>query len=204
MAPHFPSALGGPLLAAAHAHGGHTFCGHSMVQYGLDAAREWALLRRAGLVHEQGEGEDGQGKEGEGREHAPPLFVHANVLKHTGSTHRPGAGGTFVVVKRPAHDLLFGPPPSSSSAPAPAPAPSAAAPLSSIRQAGLAAHPHGICVDLWDAAAPPGAGESLEGASVGAYERGAVRVERWDEVWEGVGKGFERMYYGEGGAAGAW
>ncbi|GAA5833828.1 hypothetical protein JCM9279_001636 [Rhodotorula babjevae] len=195
VAPHFPSALGGPLLAPAHALKGHTFCGHSMVQYGLDARREWAL-RRGGEGPEREEEED---------EHAPPLFVHANVLKHTGSMHRPGKGATFVVVKRPAHDLLVDGParsalrwlPSFSSRPS-------AAPLASIRQAGLAARPHGICVDVWDAGARGGAGEQVEGAGVGAYERGGVRVERWDEVWEGGGSGFERMYYEEGGAAGAW
>ncbi|GAA5893574.1 hypothetical protein JCM8208_000832 [Rhodotorula glutinis] len=199
MAPHYPSALGGPLLPPLAPHTeGHTFCGHSMVQYGLDATREWALLRRRGEVR----GEGGREEEEEAQ-HAPPLFVHANVLKHTGYAHRPGK--TFVLVKRPEHDLLLGAPASSSSSSSSSRS-LPALPLSSIRQAGLAAPGHGgICVDLWDAAAVGGgAGEQVEGASAGAYERGEVRVERWDEVWEGAGKGFEEMYYGEGGVAGAW
>ncbi|BGP40398.1 hypothetical protein JCM10449v2_004360 [Rhodotorula kratochvilovae] len=175
MAPHYPSALGGPPLSRPFR--GHTSCGHTMLQYGLDSEREWALLRSSGRLPALAPG-------GKADKHAPPLFVHANVLKHTGYTHRRGT--TFVMLKRPVDDRLSA-------------APDA---LQGVRQAGLPTH--GICVDVWDAEAREGARERVEGAQDGAYEEGGVVLERWEAAWEGLGSGFEEMYYDEGGVAGAW
>ncbi|GAA5910540.1 hypothetical protein JCM6882_008550 [Rhodosporidiobolus microsporus] len=179
-APHYPSALGAS-LPSSYA-GGHTFCGHTMVQYGLDAGAEWARLR------ERGEVDEGFAT----GEHAPPLFAHANVLKHSGYNNR--RGSTFLHLKNPVDDRLF--PPSFSFLSPSDP------PLSSIRQSGF---PHrGICVDLWDFSSPGGAGEREEGAGEGAYEKGEVEVLEWGTAWGGVGRGLEEVYYGEGGRAGAW
>ncbi|GAA6028301.1 hypothetical protein JCM8097_006964 [Rhodosporidiobolus ruineniae] len=175
IAPHYPSALGGVL---ARDFRGHTFCGHTMLQYGL-SADEW----------EDRIGETERGFEAP-REHAPPLFAHANVLKHSGYNNR--RGSTFLALKKPTDDRLF-PPHSSSSSPSPAP-------LSHIRQTGL---PHrGICVDIWDASSS--AGESADEARPGAYEEGEVEVLDWRTAWGGIGRGLEEMYYDEGGVAGAW
>lgn len=50
---------------------GHSFCGHTSVQYGLSAT-EWDGLKL----------DDGFTLP----EHAPPLFVHTNLLKHSGDS----------------------------------------------------------------------------------------------------------------------
>ncbi|GAA5975820.1 hypothetical protein JCM11641_005883 [Rhodosporidiobolus odoratus] len=175
LAPHYPSALGGSISPP---YKGHTFCGHSMLQHGL-SPEEWNALGSEGKLDEGYEPD---------RERAPPLFVHANVLKHSGYTnHR---GNTFRSLKRPIDDRLFSLPLSPSSGP----------PLSTIRQTGL---PHrGICVDIWDASG--GAGEDAEGADAGTYEEGAVEILDWTDAWGGLGSGFEDMYYDEGGVGGAW
>ncbi|GAA5854288.1 hypothetical protein JCM8547_001765 [Rhodosporidiobolus lusitaniae] len=162
-APHYPSALGGYLPSTTQ-YKGHRFCGHTMLQFALDPSPEL----------------DG---------HAPPLFAHANVLKHSGYNNR--RGNTFRALKKPVDDRLF---PSSSS-------PSLHAPLPNIRQTGLPIR--GICVDIWDASGL--AGEAAEGASVGLYETGEVEVLDWPvEGWARIGEDLEEMYYSEGGVAGAW
>lgn len=192
LAPHYPSALGGPMLARTYK--GHLFCGHTMVQYGLDAEREWAHLRSTGRLPPRAPHDDDDDNDEASKQHAPPLFVHANALKHTGYTHR--RGSTFITLKRPLEDRLLGPPSSASRWSRPA------APLEAIRQAGLPTH--GICIDVWDASARNGAREQVEDAREGAYEEGGVAVERWEEAWGGLGRGFEEMYYAQGGVAGAW
>ncbi|GAA5828697.1 hypothetical protein JCM11251_005841 [Rhodosporidiobolus azoricus] len=183
-APHFPSPLGA-LLPSSYA-GGHTFCGHTMVQYGLDSETEWERLRERGEVDERSvrEGRDGG--------HAPPLFAHANLLKHSGYNNRPGS--TFLHLKKPVDDLL----PRNASSLSPS-----HPPLSSIRQSGYSHR--GICVDIWDADSPAGEGgpEGRE-AEAGIYEQGGVEVMTWVDSWGGVGRTLEELYYREGGVAGAW
>ncbi|GAA5960838.1 hypothetical protein JCM8115_000169 [Rhodotorula mucilaginosa] len=190
MAPHYPSSLG-----ALHGDSfeGHAFCGHTMLQYGLDPDREWQHLRERGqLAQEQHLGP-------EELRHAPPLFVHANALKHSSFYNK--RGDTFRQLKKPTDDRLFHP-----EARQLAIRPEdAVVPLDSIRQVGLGHR--GICVDVWDASvgsAAGGAGEQVEGAPQGAYERGAVEILDWRDVFGGIGRDLEDMYYDEGGVAGAW
>ncbi|GAA6001573.1 hypothetical protein JCM10207_006731 [Rhodosporidiobolus poonsookiae] len=177
LAPHYPSALGGPLASPSS---GHTFCGHTMLQYGLSAG-EWDPLRAAGAV------DPSYIPPGD---HAPPLFAHANVLKHSGYSNRRGT--TFRALKKATEDRLFPPPPLFRAR--------SHAPLAEIRQTGFTAR-KGMCVDVWDVRE---AGEGAEGADEGAYERGEVEVVKWEEAWGGVARGLEEMYYDEGGIGGGW
>jgi alpha 1,2-mannosyltransferase len=64
-APHWLSAVGTKITT----HKGHTFCGHTMLQYGL-SADEWTGLELDDHYLTPS--------------HAPPLFLHANLLKHSG------------------------------------------------------------------------------------------------------------------------
>lgn len=50
---------------------GHRFCGHTTLQYGLSVT-EWNDLKLDPGVTPP--------------DHAPPLFVHANLLKHSGES----------------------------------------------------------------------------------------------------------------------
>lgn len=190
MAPHYPSSLG-----ALHSDSfeGHTFCGHTMLQYGLDPDREWRHFRERGQLAKD------QHLSPEELRHAPPLFVHANALKHSSFYNK--RGDTFRQLKKPTDDRLFHPEARQLAA---GPA-DGVVPLDSIRQVGLGHR--GICVDVWDASvgsAAGGAGEQVEGAPQGAYERGAVEILDWRDAFGGIGRDFEDMYYDEGGVAGAW
>ncbi|GAA5996814.1 uncharacterized protein JCM10292_003218 [Rhodotorula paludigena] len=196
MAPLYPSALGGPRLGRPYR--GHTFCGHTMLQHGLDGSREWDLLRKQGKVADDFVPD----RLDEARDFVPPppLFVHANVLKHTGYTLKRGA--TFKTVKRP-RDARLAPHAAAARSSWFGPSRHDAVPaLESIRQAGLPTQ--GICIDVWDAASVGGAGEKVEDAPAGAYEAGEVEVFAWEDEWGGLARGFEDMYYDEGGVAGAW
>ncbi|GAA5878956.1 hypothetical protein JCM3774_000672 [Rhodotorula dairenensis] len=188
MAPHYPSSLG-----ALHPDSfeGHAFCGHTMLQYGLDPEREWLYLRERDQVAQNAQ------LSPEELRHAPPLFVHANALKHSGLHNK--RGDTFRQLKKPTDDRLLHPEDMQGTGS------TNTVPLDSIRQVGLGHR--GICVDVWDASVSPdvgGAGEQVEGAPQGAYERGAVEVLDWRDAFGGLGRDFEDMYYDEGGVAGAW
>ncbi|GAA5887218.1 hypothetical protein JCM5296_004566 [Sporobolomyces johnsonii] len=193
LAPHYPSSAGG-FMPASQTYKGHTFCGHTMLQYGL-SPDEWELEGVKMLLGEQEEGDE------KWREHAPPLFVHANLLKHSGFWNR--RGSTFQSLKKPTDDRLF--PLASSGTTSSSSRFASRPPLSSIRQTGLPVR--GICVDVWDASARGGAGESreLDDSEGGEYEAGAgVEVVGWNEAYGGLLRGFEQMYFDEGGQAGGW
>lgn len=72
-APHFLSLVGSTIPNFE----GHTFCGHSMLQYGLSSS-EWDPILAANPKF------DPESSEFEPPNHPPPLFVHANLLKHSG------------------------------------------------------------------------------------------------------------------------
>lgn len=66
------------------------------------------------------------------RTHAPPLFVHVNLLKHSSGTRR---GSTFTTLKRMKGDLV-------------------SAPMNNVRTEVV--RTRGMCVDIWDAFEGPG------------------------------------------------
>lgn len=71
-APHYPASAG----SFAPPFEGHKFCGHTMVQFGL-APAEWIAVKDSldpAFVPPV--------------DHAPPLFLHANLLKHSGNGER--------------------------------------------------------------------------------------------------------------------
>lgn len=68
MAPHYLSSAGTMSIR----HRGHAFCGHTMLQYGL-SGEEW--------THDEVAARLDAGYKPP-HHHAPPLFVHANLLKH--------------------------------------------------------------------------------------------------------------------------
>jgi alpha 1,2-mannosyltransferase len=177
LAPHYPSALGGTLPNNKD-YRGHTFCGHTMLQYGLSPAEWEPLLPQLDVGFTL-------------PPHAPPLFAHANLLKHSGYNNR--RGNTFRELKRPRDDRLVLPSTSSAFS-------LSHAPLFTIRQTGLPIR--GICADVWDAKGS--ARERAEDAEVGAYEEGAVEVLPWTTAFGGVGRDLEEMYYDEGGVGGGW
>ncbi|GAA6064395.1 hypothetical protein JCM10212_004234 [Sporobolomyces blumeae] len=193
MAPHYPSSVGS-LLPTTQVYKGHVFCGQTMLQYGL-SGEDWeneAFRKVATAVTDQDRGagagsgsfDDNDDVSDRIQRHAPPLFMHMNLLKHSGYWNR--RGSTFSTIKRPTDDRLD------------------ASSLASIRQTGLAIR--GICSDVWDADAVDGAGEEFEqsGAVEGVYERGGIDVVRFDEAFDGVLRSFEDAYFDAGGKAGGW
>jgi alpha 1,2-mannosyltransferase len=147
-----------------------------MLQYGLDQS-EWDLVSPPPY-----------GSSPRPR-HAPPLFVHANLLKHADGTkyralrlnlgreadlrtdpsvestgyHR---NNTFQVIKFPIPDYL--------------------SPISSDIRFGIYHH-RGLCTDIWDS-------KGLDdGSGQGEFERGRVEVVSWSKAWGGMLSGFEEV-----------
>lgn len=103
--------------------------------------------------------------------HAPPLFVHANLLKHSGYNNQ--RGNTFEAIKYALPDLV-------------------ADENSSLLKTDIRAtvYDHGgMCVDIWDSAerAREGKGSIAEGD----FERGRVAIVDWKESWGGMLREFE-------------
>lgn len=96
--------------------------------------------------------------------HAPPLFVHANLLKHAGAYSR---GGFFTHVKRHSDDLTD---------------------RASDRPRSVVYHSrHGMCVDLWDAF------DDVNPRKDGTFGNGDVILEEAKTAFGGVFDGFEEM-----------
>ncbi|ORY89342.1 mannosyltransferase putative-domain-containing protein [Leucosporidium creatinivorum] len=162
-APHYLASAG----AMMPAHQSHTFCGHTMLQFGL-SADEWKSVEKL---------EEGY----KTPSHAPPLFIHMNLLKHSGYTNRRGT--TLRLIKMAQDDLV---------------SPQPELLLEDIRQTGLDVR--GICADLWDAKGE--AGEGDDDVEEGAYDTGRVDLVPWKDAFGGMLKDFEDLYYDEGGVAG--
>lgn len=158
-------------------HQSHTFCGHTMLQFGL-SADEWKAVEKL---------EEGYRTPS----HAPPSFIHMNLLKHSGySASNPPAslalgengltfsalanrrGTTLQLIKMAQDDLVF---------------PQSELLLEDIRQTGL--NVRGICADLWDAKGE--AGEGGDDVEEGAYNTGRVDLVPWKEAFGGMLKDFE-------------
>ncbi|GAA5846323.1 hypothetical protein JCM3766R1_002210 [Sporobolomyces carnicolor] len=127
LAPHFPSSVGTVLPRQQAYDDGHVFCGHTMLQFGLSSS-DWQLdgyqkLHSSNVSKTEGVVARAPDKSG----HAPPLFVHANLLKYSGSWNQ--RGSTFETIKRPREDEI------------------AKSELDQIRQSGFSVR--GICSDVW-------------------------------------------------------
>lgn len=152
-APRWLSLLGGTLTPQSS-----VFCGSAMLQYGLDAPDD------PGQVP--------------GRSHPPPLFVHANLIKHqTGA--RPASGTAFSLVRRlsPLQDDVRA-----------EYATAAAAPLDGVAGGAKEVGGRGLCSDI-------------------VAFRDGVDVETVDAagVYGGVLDGFEEVYFGYPGTRpGVW
>lgn len=143
---------------------GHTFCGLAMFHYGLSPA-DWEHFPQA------------HPSETDRETHAPPLFVHANLLKHSNGYRR---GRTFTTFKRIRHD--------STEVDMPRP------------RSNVYWSINNMCVDIWDAF---GDTDPRAGGNDGAnFENGDIVVEKSTEAFGGVLDGFEEMFYAEGGKAG--
>ena len=131
---------------------GHTFCGLAMLQYSLSPS-DWkhfpSATPRADFI----------------RSHAPPLFVHANLLKHSNGYAR---GKTLNTVKRFKQDDVEV---------------EMDAPRSIVYN-----NWQGMCVDLWDGF------DDLHTRPDGTFENGDIIVENGDEAFGGVLRGFEDMW----------
>lgn len=138
-----------------YAHEGHTFCGLAMLQYSL-SPDDWQLFPNAKptLTMKQS--------------HAPPLFVHANLLKHAGGYTRASALAT---IKRMADDSARGGP-------------------DRARTKGFSNN-QGICFDLWDAFDDlnPRTNRTVDPT----YENGELVLESTQSAFGGVLSGFDDM-----------
>lgn len=184
-APQYPSSVG----SIARPHEGHRFCGHSMLQHGL-SADEWALVGDRL--------EDGFEMS---QEQPPPLFLHANLLKHAGRSacrlsfplwtclvanqlststdNRPGS--TFQSVKTPSTDPSF---------------------LESDLRFKVSMY-RGMCTDIWDGSLSldGGAGNHGEEQVEGSFEMGRVGIEDFKQAWGGLLRDFEEV---SAAACGKW
>ena len=134
---------------------GHTFCGLVMLQHSLSPA-DWqhfpSAKPSAGLL----------------ATHAPPLFVHANLLKHSSGYQR----GKFLThVKYSAEDRTER--------------------TSDRARSVVYTSRQGMCVDLWDAF--DDIDPRVEGNHEGNYENGQIRIESSPRAFGGVLDGFEEM-----------
>ncbi|KAM0753103.1 hypothetical protein T439DRAFT_346775 [Meredithblackwellia eburnea MCA 4105] len=164
-APHWVASVG----ALVPPYNYHHFCGHTMLQYGLSSA-EWSYL-------------DVDADYEVPKAHAPPLFMHANLLKHSGYNNQ--RGSTFESIKAAFPDSTGY---------------ENARLMKDVR--AKSENHRGICFDLWDADFEAGEGNLVQ--LEGAYDLGRVHVFDFGESWGGVLRNFEQMYYDEGGIAGGW
>ena len=129
----------------------HTFCGLAMFHYGL-SPDDWRYFPEAEPDIETR------------LSHAPPLFVHANLLKHSEGYNR---GQTFTAIKRYAYDKVD---------------------HTLERARAIVYYSYqGMCVDLWDdfhgEYARPG----------GDYNNGDMLIENANDAFGGVLRDFEQM-----------
>ncbi|GAA5961179.1 hypothetical protein JCM3765_001254 [Sporobolomyces pararoseus] len=175
LAPHYPSSVG-DFLPKHQIYKGHTFCGHTMLQYSL-SIEDWKQNAFRKLVKNNTTIEDGQSllvvKE---ENHAPPLFVHANLLKYSGSWNQKGS--TFRTIKKPSEDNV-----NSST-------------LSNIRQTGFPVR--GICANLWSVSGSEEDNLRQERSSTS----GEVDTIGLEKSFGCVLRGFEETYWKFGGRTG--
>lgn len=173
----YPASVG----SVVPAHEGHTFCGIAMLQHGL-AADEWQLP-------------DVQDKLRPGfspPKQAPPLFMHANLLKHS-------SGESFIRLLTqtrglPDHAHV---PPSAGNRPGSSfqlvkyPDPSSAFLRTDLRF--KVSMYRGMCTDVWDGSQSleGGAGNHGEDAEQGSFELGRVQIEDAKEAYGGLLATFE-------------
>lgn len=156
-----------------------------MLQFGL-SADEWKAV--------------GQLEEGyKAPSHAPPLFIHMNLLKHSGyselrlsallaandklifSTVANRRGTTLQLIKMAQDDIV---------------SPQSELLLEDIRQTGL--NVRGICADLWDAKGE--AGEGGDDLQDGAFDTGGVDLVPWKMAYGGMLQDFEDVSLVQGEA----
>lgn len=134
---------------------GHTFCGLVMLQHSL-SPMDWQHYPSA------------KPSAALAASHAPPLFVHANLLKHSSGYQR----GKFLThVKYWAEDRTDRP--------------------SDRARSIVYTSRQGMCVDLWDAF--DDIDPRVEGNAEGNYENGQIRIESSPRAFGGVLDGFEEM-----------
>lgn len=130
---------------------GHTFCGLAMLQYSLSPS-DWKYYPSA---HPDAQ---------LASTHAPPLFVHANLLKHAGNYQR---GKYFTHIKRLNADLTD---------------------RNSDKPRSIVYHSRqGMCVDLWDSF------DDIDKRESGTFENGDVVLDEAKSAFGGIFDGFEEM-----------
>jgi len=141
---------------------GHRFCGLAMFQYGLSPA-DWKHFPKATPSSDFKS------------IHAPPLFAHANLLKHSSGYLQ---GQTFTTVKRFKYDNV---------------SEEMDRPRTNVYHSW-----QGMCVDLWDAFDDINPREHVEKDAEGkeiqpTFDNGDIITENSDEAFGGALKGFESM-----------
>ena len=130
---------------------GHTFCGLAMLQFSL-SPDDWAQYPSA------------QPDAVLAATHAPPLFVHANLLKHSSNYQR---GKYFTHVKHFKPDLTD---------------------RSSDKPRTVVYHSRqGMCVDMWDSF------DEVDPRPNGTFDNGDIILEESKTAFGGVFDGFEEM-----------
>lgn len=130
---------------------GHTFCGLAMVQHSL-SRDDWKQFPSASPSASLR------------ANHAPPLFVHANLLKHS-SGSRPGQ--VWTTIKRMKEDRVS---------------------RNTDRFRSTVYHSRqGMCVDIWDSF------DSINPRPGGTYSDGEVILEDASKAFGGILAGFEAM-----------
>lgn len=130
---------------------GHTFCGLAMLQYSLSPS-DWDQFPSANPSTT------------ERSTHAPPLFVHANLLKHSAWYKK---GEVWTTVKRMQDDKMG---------------------RNTDHFRSTVYHSrNGMCVDIWDAF------DTINPRKDGTFENGKVQSESVNTALGGVLSGFEEM-----------
>ncbi|GAA5986178.1 hypothetical protein JCM5350_006530 [Sporobolomyces pararoseus] len=179
LAPHYPSSVG-DFLPKHQIYEGHTFCGHTMLQYSL-STKDWnqsAFLKF--VKNDTTSSKNGRSMDVASTEnHAPPLFVHANLLKYSGSWNQ--RGSTFRTIKKPRQDDVN------------------SATLSKIRQTGFPVR--GICADVWSVSATEE--DSLREDFINS-RKGEIETIGFGRSFSGVLREFEEIYWKFGGRTGGF
>lgn len=131
---------------------GHTFCGLAMLQYSLSPT-DWTHFPVATPTAK------------ELSSHAPPLFVHANLLKHSAGYRK---DEVWTTLKRMKEDRVN-------------------SNTDYFRSTVYTSARQGMCVDIWDAF------DDVNPRKDGTFENGRVIVENARTALGGVFAGFEEM-----------
>ena len=187
---------------------GHTFCGLSIVQYAL-SPEDWVHFPQAYEQAADAGGSSDASASVDGAPlaawHAPPLFVHSNLLKHSKAFRR---GEVFRLLKRARDDRVARPGADADSTTEAAGQAGAGggARIGAMDKARAAVYEtakNGLCLDVWEAFDPArdGASAPREG---GDFENGRVVIEDVGDAFAGVLDDFRKVWLEAGGRIGGW